>query len=144
MSKIIGVLTAKPSRRKKKSGGEPWKVIDTFQQRLANRQEAHNLMTEYDMDHSGREKSLWEEALEVIRSTTMAERTIRYITLNKPEVEETAVPEAMMPTDAILRNISLPEMATRTPLKQQLPEPSWSPPQLPEDLRNQIKVDYSS
>jgi len=144
VSKIIGVLTAKPSRRKKKSGGEPWKVIDTFQQRLANRQEAHNLMTEYDMDHGGREKSLWEEAMEIIRTTTMAERTIRYITLNKPEAEETAAPEAMMATDIILRNISLPEMTARTSHKPQLPEPSWSPPQLPEDLRNQIKVDYAS
>ncbi|WP_447840442.1 hypothetical protein [Enterobacter hormaechei] len=87
-------------------------------------------MTEYDMDRRGREKSLWEEALEVIKTTTMAELTIRSITLNKPETDETAAPEAMIPTDAILRNIRLPEIAVRTSLKQQLFEPSWAPPQL--------------
>nr|QMV81734.1 hypothetical protein [Leclercia adecarboxylata] len=87
-------------------------------------------MTEYDMDRRGREKSLWEEALEVIKTTTMAELTLRYITLNKPETDETAAPEAMIPTDAILRNISLPEIAARTSLKQQLFEPSRAPPQL--------------
>nr|API82647.1 Conjugal transfer protein TrbA [Leclercia adecarboxylata] len=98
--------------------------------RLANSQKAHNLMKEYDMDRRGREKSLWEEALEVIKTTTMAELTLRYITLNKPETDETAAPEAMIPTDAILRNISLPEIAARTSLKQPLFEPSWAPPQL--------------
>ena len=60
----------------------------------------------------------------------MAELTLRYITLNKPETDETAAPEAMIPTDAILRNISLPEIAARTSLKQQLFEPSRAPPQL--------------
>lgn len=117
VSKIIGVLTAKPSRRKKASAGEPWKVIDTFQQRLANRQEAHSLMTEYDMNPEGREKSLWEEALDVIRTTSMAERTIRYITLNRPEPEtetvSAATEEIQQPAEAILRNLVLPDPVSR-------------------------------
>lgn len=37
VSKIIGVLTEKPSRRGKAAKAEPRKIIDTFQQRLANR-----------------------------------------------------------------------------------------------------------
>lgn len=144
VSKIIGVLTAKPSRRKKGPETEPWKVIDTFQQRLANRQEAHNLMTEYDLDHSGREKSLWEEALEVLRTTTLAERTIRYITLNRPDTDESLTPQAMMPTDALMRNICLPELPAKRNGSLPSQEKGWSPPDIPHDLRNQIKVDYLS
>ncbi|MBK4384102.1 TraM recognition domain-containing protein [Enterobacter hormaechei] len=128
VSKIIGVLTEKPSRRGKAAKAEPWKIIDTFQQRLANRQEAHNLMTEYDTDHHGREENLWEEALEVIRTTTMAERTIRYITLNKPESEPTQVSaeEIQLAPDAILRTLTLPQPAYIPPSRYRN-EPFISP-----------------
>ncbi|CAM4371537.1 F-type conjugative transfer protein TrbC [Citrobacter freundii complex sp. 2024EL-00228] len=130
VSKIIGVLTEKPSRRRKAARTEPWKIIDTFQQRLANRQEAHNLMTEYDMDHGGREENLWAEALEIIRTTTMAERTIRYITLNKPESESTEVnaEEIQLAPDAILRNLTLPQPAYVPPARHRN-EPFFSPKQ---------------
>ena len=108
VSRIIGVLTEKPSRRRKKQASEPWKIIDTFQQRLANRQEAHNLLTAYDMDFVGREKNLWEEALDIIRTTTMAERTIRYITLSQQGDSATHQPDDAQASDAMLKNLSLP------------------------------------
>jgi len=108
VSRIIGVLTEKPSRRRKKQASEPWKIIDTFQQRLANRQEAHNLLTAYDMDFVGREKNLWEEALDTIRTTTMAERTIRYITLSQQSDSATHQPNDAPASDAMLKNLSLP------------------------------------
>ncbi|MBP2199234.1 F-type conjugative transfer protein TrbC [Pantoea cypripedii] len=130
VSRIIGVLTEKPSRRRKKQSAAPWKMIDTFQQRLANRQEAHNLLTAYDMDFAGREKNLWEEALDIIRTTTMEERTIRYITLSKPEPESTEVnAEKIQPApDAILRNLTLPQPAYVPPARYQN-EPFISPKQ---------------
>lgn len=107
-------------------------MIDTFQQRLANRQEAHNLMTEYDMDHSGREKNLWEEALEVIRSTTIAERTISYITLNRPEPEPSGLgdDENTLPSEVILKNLTLPAPVTR-PVRTGNEPPQQISPHIP-------------
>lgn len=58
VSLVIGVLTAKPSRRRKKGRTEPWKIVDTLQQKLANRQQALTLLTEYDLDVEARELAL--------------------------------------------------------------------------------------
>jgi intracellular multiplication protein IcmO len=76
-------------------------------------------MTEYDMDHRGREENLWAEALEIISTTTMAERTIRYITLNKPESESAEVnaEDIQLAPDAILRNLTLPQPASVPPAR---------------------------
>lgn len=142
VSKIIGVLTARPSRRRKKTPEEPWKVIDTFQQRLANRQEAHNLLTEYDLDPAGREKSLWEEALDIIRTTAMAERAIRFITLSRPDESSKPSTHPHELSDSILRNITLPDMAPRTTQKPQQRQADWSLPPVPENIQHQIRDNY--
>lgn len=135
VSSIIGVLTAKPSRRRKKTIAEPWKVIDTFQQRLANRQGSHNLLTQYDLDFSGRDKNIWEEALDIIRTTTIAERTIRYITLNKPDVDELSPDESQMTSAALLKNITLPALPTLTRKISQQKDAEWNQPEIPDDIR---------
>lgn len=129
VSHIIGVLTARPSRRRKKGRTEPWKIIDTLQQKLANRQKALSLLTQYDLDFAGRETELWEEALDVIRNTTMQERTIQYITLNKPEEGQKVTAENAVPSSVLLREISLPE---RIPQKYIPPKESHPAAEQPE------------
>lgn len=131
VSRIIGVLTEKTSRRRKKTDTMPWKVIDTFQQRLANRQEAHNLLTDFDMDFAGREKNLWEEALDTIRTTTMAERTIRYVMLNRPESSAPSREDDAPAPNALLKNLTLPPV-THVPVvrKRNDEPPVQAPPSL--------------
>lgn len=142
VSAIIGVLTAKPSRRRKKARTEPWKIIDTFQQRLANRQVAMTLLTDYDVDCSAREEALWAEALDVIRTTTIKERTIRYITLNKPEDENPASTEISIPSDTLLRTIVLPDLPAHKRPAAQHPKAGWSMPDIPDDIRDQMNDTY--
>lgn len=85
VSAIIGVLTAKPSRKRRKNRTEPHIIVDTFQQRLAGRQAAMALLEEYDTDINAREMALWETALNTLKTTTREQRRIRFITLNRPE-----------------------------------------------------------
>lgn len=87
VSAITGVLTAKPSRRRRKIRTDPIAVVDTFQNRIAGRQMALAMSEQYDFDLSAREQALWETAIDVITSTTREERRIRYITPNNPETE---------------------------------------------------------
>lgn len=87
VSTITGVLTAKPSRRRRKIRTDPIAVVDTFQNRIAGRQMALAMSEQYDFDLSAREQALWETAIDVITSTTREERRIRYITPNNPETE---------------------------------------------------------
>lgn len=85
VSAITGVLTAKPSRRRRKIRTDPIAVVDTFQNRIAGRQMALAMSEQYDFDLSAREQALWETALDVVTSTTREERRIRYITPNNTE-----------------------------------------------------------
>lgn len=87
VSAITGVLTAKPSRRRRKIRTDPIAIVDTFQNRIAGRQMALAMSEQYDFDLSAREQALWETAIDVITSTTREERRIRYITPNNPETE---------------------------------------------------------
>lgn len=137
VSKIIGVLTSKPSKRRKKTTTEPRRVVDTFQQRLANRQEALNLQTRFDLDFAGRENAIIEEAFDIIRTTTQKERTIRYITLNQPEDNNTLATETTMPSELILRDIALPDISVpdRHSLQQKKGK-SWATPDVPEGIRH--------
>lgn len=80
VSTITGVLTAKPSRRRRKISTDPIAVVDTFQNRLAGRQMALAMTEQYDVDFAAREQALWETAIDIITSTTREERRIRYIT----------------------------------------------------------------
>ncbi|MBN6666042.1 icmO-like type IV secretion system domain protein [Escherichia coli] len=89
VSAIIGVLTAKPSRKRRKIRTEPHTIVDTFQQRIAGRQAAMAMLEEYDTDINARESALWETAVNTLKTTTREERRIRYITLNRPELPET-------------------------------------------------------
>ncbi|EKP1044366.1 icmO-like type IV secretion system domain protein, partial [Salmonella enterica subsp. enterica serovar Kentucky] len=89
VSAIIGVLTAKPSRKRRKIRTEPHTIVDTFQQRIAGRQAAMAMLEEYDTDINARESALWETAVNTLKTTTREERRIRYITLNRPEPPET-------------------------------------------------------
>ncbi|MBA1804476.1 hypothetical protein G9H34_27375, partial [Escherichia coli] len=50
VSAIIGVLTAKPSRKRRKIRTEPHTIVDTVQQRIAGRQAAMAMLEEYDTD----------------------------------------------------------------------------------------------
>lgn len=85
VSAIIGVLTAKPSHKRRKNRTEPHIIVDTFQQRLAGRQAAMALLEEYDTDINAREMALWETALNTLKTTTREQRRIRFITLNRPK-----------------------------------------------------------
>lgn len=85
VSAITGVLTAKPSRKRRKIRTEPHTIVDTFQQRIAGRQAAMAMLEEYDTDINARERALWETAVNTLKTTTREERRIRYITLNRPE-----------------------------------------------------------
>ncbi|HAW5768085.1 TPA: traM recognition site of TraD and TraG family protein, partial [Escherichia coli] len=89
VSAIIGVLTAKPSRKRRKIRTEPHTIVDTFQQRIAGRQAAMAMLEEYDTDINARESALWETAVNTLKTTTREERRIRHITLNRPELPET-------------------------------------------------------
>lgn len=85
VSAITGVLTAKPSRRRRKIRTDPIAVVDTFQNRLAGRQMALAMTEQYDFDFAAREQALWETAIDIISTTTREERRIRYITPNSTE-----------------------------------------------------------
>lgn len=73
VSAITGVLTAKPSRKRRKSRTEPHIIVDTFQQRIAGRQAAVTLLEEYDTDINAREMALWETAVNTLKTTTREE-----------------------------------------------------------------------
>ena len=135
-------MTAKPSRRRKKGRTEPWKIIDTLQQKLANRQQALTLLTEYDLDVEARELALWEEAVDVIRTTTIQQRAIQYITLNKPDDERPVPAEDVLPSAALLKEISLPEMSLHRYTKPRQEPAGWSEPTIPAHVRPGIMADY--
>ena len=136
------MLTAKPSRRRKKGRTEPWKIIDTLQQKLANRQQALTLLTEYDQDFEARELALWEEAVDVIRSTTIQQRAIQYITLNKLDDERPAPAEDVLPPAALVKEIALPEMTPHRYSKPRQEPAGWSEPTIPSHIRPGIMADY--
>ncbi|EDT2962889.1 conjugal transfer protein TrbC [Salmonella enterica subsp. enterica] len=134
VSTLIGVLTAEPSRRQRKVRTDPCSIIDTFQQRLANRQAALGLNTDFDLDFAGRENALWETALQTIRTTTRAERKICYITLNKPIDKEQVAPN--IEADDILQNLIFPDIQPRkvaTPQQDSQPE-HWDLPDIPDGI----------
>ncbi len=56
VSSIIGVLTAKPSRKRRKNRTEPYRIIDTFQKQLNETQTSLDLLPQYDTDISARGK----------------------------------------------------------------------------------------
>lgn len=143
VSLVIGVLTAKPSRRRKKGRTDPWKIVDTLQQKLANRQQALTLLTEYDLDVEARELALWEEAVDVIRTTTMQQRAIQYITLNKPDDEQPAPAEEVLPPAALVKEIALPEMSPHRYTKPRQEPTGWSEPTIPSHVRPGIMADYN-
>ncbi|EEE2139200.1 conjugal transfer protein TrbC, partial [Salmonella enterica subsp. enterica serovar Beaudesert] len=89
VSAITGVLTAKPSRKRRKIRTELHTIVDTFQQRIAGRQAAMAMLEEYDTDINARERALWETAVNTLKTTTREERRIRYITLNRPDTPAT-------------------------------------------------------
>ncbi len=60
------------------------------------------------MDFAGREKNLWEEALDIIRTTIMAERTIRYVTLSQQSDTAKHQLDDAPASDVMLKNLSLP------------------------------------
>ncbi|EEJ4252300.1 conjugal transfer protein TrbC [Salmonella enterica subsp. enterica serovar 4,[5],12:b:-] len=85
VSAIIGVLTTKPSRKRRKIRTEPRAIVDTFQHRIAECQAAMAQQAEYDTDINARESALWETAVNVLKTTTREERRISYKTLNRPD-----------------------------------------------------------
>ncbi|ENT2473706.1 F-type conjugative transfer protein TrbC, partial [Shigella sonnei] len=87
VSSIIGVLTAKPSRKRRKNRTEPYRIIDTFQRQLATAQTSLDLLPQYDTDIESRANELWKKAVHTINNTTREERRVCYITLNRPEEE---------------------------------------------------------
>ncbi|EKS1012226.1 hypothetical protein AAIK30_005786, partial [Escherichia coli] len=121
VSSIIGVLTAKPSRKRRKNRTEPYRIIDTFQRQLATAQTSLDLLPQYDTDIESRANELWKKAVHTINNTTREERRVCYITLNRPE-EEHSGPEDIPSVKAILN--------TLLPLEMLLPVPDLtaSPP----------------
>ena len=69
-SAIIGVLTAKPSRKRRKIRTEPHTIVVYSQQRIAGRQAAMAMLEEYDTDINARESALWETAVNTLKTTT--------------------------------------------------------------------------
>lgn len=111
VSAITGVLTEKPSRRRRKIRTDPIAVVDTFQNRIAGRQMALAMSEQYDFDLSAREQALWETAIDVITSTTREERRIRYITPNcAGTTPDSPVEEGVSQTE-ILRSLPTPPPA---------------------------------
>ncbi|EEY1765599.1 TPA: TraM recognition domain-containing protein, partial [Escherichia coli] len=104
VSSIIGVLTAKPSRKRRKNRTEPYRIIDTFQHRLATAQTSLDLLPQYDTDIESRANELWKKAVDTINNTTREERRVCYITLNRPE-EEHSGPEDIPSVKAILNTL---------------------------------------
>lgn len=101
VSAITGVLTAKPSRRRRKRPGIR-AVIDTFQNRLANRQVTWSLLARFDTSPEAREADIWNTAREILRTTTREERRIRYITLSPAA-------ESSERVDIEVKQVTLPE-----------------------------------
>lgn len=129
VSSIIGVLTAKPSRKRRKNRTEPYRIIDTFQRQLATAQTSLDLLPQYDTDIESRANELWKKAVHTINNTTREERRVCYITLNRPE-EEHSGPEDIPSVKAILN--------TLLPLEMLLPVPDLtaSPPHKKMSLRH--------
>ncbi|HIB1184198.1 TPA: TraM recognition domain-containing protein, partial [Escherichia coli] len=98
VSSIIGVLTAKPSRKRRKNRTEPYRIIDTFQKQLNETQTSLDLLPQYDTDISARGNSLWNKAVHIINTTSREERHVCYITQSCPEEER--VEEKMPPSVA--------------------------------------------
>ncbi|HIB1547750.1 TPA: F-type conjugative transfer protein TrbC [Salmonella enterica subsp. enterica serovar Muenchen] len=111
VSAITGVLTAKPSRRRRKIRTDPIAVVDTFQNRIAGRQMALAMSEQYDFDLSAREQALWETAIDVITSTTREERRIRYITPNCAGTTPDSPAEEGVSQTEILRSLPTPPPA---------------------------------
>ncbi|EPR9797859.1 hypothetical protein ACVBA1_004711, partial [Escherichia coli] len=111
--------TAKPSRKRRKNRTEPYRIIDTFQRRLATSQTSLDLLPQYDTDIESRANELWKKAVHTINNTTREERRVCYITLNRPE-EEHSDPADIPSVKAILN--------TLLPLEMLFPVPDLTAP----------------
>ncbi len=80
VSSIIGVLTEKTSRKRRKKHTEPYRIIDTFQDQLKRTQTSLDLLPQYDTDIESRANELWKKAVHTINNTTREERRVCYIT----------------------------------------------------------------
>lgn len=130
VSAITGVLTAKPSRRRRKIRTDPIAVVDTFQNRLAGRQMALAMTEQYDFDFAAREQALWETAIDIITSTTREERRIRYITPGDTvPTSDSPVEEGISWTEAIRNQAPLPPIKSVQQTTGKQPDSNHSPGQ---------------
>lgn len=85
---IIGVLTAKPSRKDEKFGTEPHDR-GYIQQRIWDVGRLAAMLEEYDTDINARESALWETAVNTTLKRPHGKSDGIHITLNRPELPET-------------------------------------------------------